>query len=498
MKRILSLALIIAAGTIAGSGLFAHQAHAAYDCRVTNATFNPGLNKETHTLDENLSAGQRFFLDDNPPTVTITVVTENCMNQDVYVSLREVSGFAGTGNILTSDAVSDLSLKKYTVPESNTFSITTQAGETSCAQNVNDPDCKYVLVVAPSTGLLDPNGYYSRGKPKGMLIYECNGACDESWKILSDTSVGGQQNSVTLDSGAMATDPATTCTDESGNPIAGCYKLYDGLVSILDKLGQKVTVVTGAESLGGFLNGVIALIIGIGGISTLIMIMYYGYQYGFARKSGKPGEMDAAKEGIFKAVIGFLVILSVYVILNTINPDMLRLVPNINYAQLDQDEAGDGMEQDAATSDVSTTGAVPKSCPAGLAKYKTFIVCKTIYGKFKNMIDDAQADNVILGGGGYRSNQQQIALRIKNCGGNTDFNIFQKPAKQCVPPTAKPGTSRHEAGLAFDFTCNGNGIINVGARPATAVCFNWLQAHALKYGFKNLPSENWHWSIDGR
>jgi hypothetical protein len=27
---------------------------------------------------------------------------------------------------------------------------------------------------------------------------------------------------------------------------------------------------------------------------------------------------------------------------------------------------------------------------------------------------------------------------------------------------------------------------------------HWLQAHADEYGFVNLPSEPWHWSVNGR
>ena len=49
-----------------------------------------------------------------------------------------------------------------------------------------------------------------------------------------------------------------------------------------------------------------------------------------------------------------------------------------------------------------------------------------------------------------------------------------------------------EQGLAVDFTCNGGGALS-----SSSSCFTWLKANAADYGFYNLPSEPWHWSVDG-
>lgn len=50
---------------------------------------------------------------------------------------------------------------------------------------------------------------------------------------------------------------------------------------------------------------------------------------------------------------------------------------------------------------------------------------------------------------GLRSRDQQIALRRKHCG-TSYYDIFEKPASQCSPPTARPGSSKHETGQAVD------------------------------------------------
>ena len=62
-------------------------------------------------------------------------------------------------------------------------------------------------------------------------------------------------------------------------------------------------------------------------------------------------------------------------------------------------------------------------------------------------------------GGGWVSNATQIQKRINNCGGDTHYNIYEKPVKDCHPDTAKPGKSRHQRGVAIDFYANGGNAI---------------------------------------
>lgn len=50
---------------------------------------------------------------------------------------------------------------------------------------------------------------------------------------------------------------------------------------------------------------------------------------------------------------------------------------------------------------------------------------------------------------GRRSNAEQISLRKAHCG-TSAYDVFDKPSSQCSPPTAKPGTSKHETGQAAD------------------------------------------------
>ncbi len=132
-------------------------------------------------------------------------------------------------------------------------------------------------------------------------------------------------------------------------------------------------------------------------------------------------------------------------------------------------------------------GLASVACPAG----GSITVAATIAGDLAALLGAANAAGVHLCGGGYRDPEAQIQLRIAHCG-SSYYAIYLMPASQCDPPTARPGTSAHEQGLAVDFTCNGGGAVSSGD-----VCWDWLDAHANTYGFYNLPSEPWHWSRDG-
>ncbi|HEU5082278.1 MAG TPA: M15 family metallopeptidase [Acidimicrobiales bacterium] len=112
--------------------------------------------------------------------------------------------------------------------------------------------------------------------------------------------------------------------------------------------------------------------------------------------------------------------------------------------------------------------------------------------RLQALLAAAHADGVPLGGWGYRTVEQQVNLRRAHCG-PTPEDIFAKPASACSPPTAKPGKSMHERGLAIDFHLAGRSITSHD-NPG----YVWLATHAHLFGFQNLPSEPWHWSVNGK
>lgn len=121
-----------------------------------------------------------------------------------------------------------------------------------------------------------------------------------------------------------------------------------------------------------------------------------------------------------------------------------------------------------------------------------FLVHRALADSVRQLVDSAAAAGIDLKGSAYRPVSRQIELRRQNCG-PTDFDVFQKSPSSCSPPTARPGRSLHELGLALDLQNGPNSIVS-RRDPA----FRWLQQHAPSYGLYNLPAEPWHWSITGQ
>lgn len=113
-----------------------------------------------------------------------------------------------------------------------------------------------------------------------------------------------------------------------------------------------------------------------------------------------------------------------------------------------------------------------------------FQVHVSVADNVRSMIQAARADGVTLTGYGWRSPQRTAELRIIN--GCPD--VYNASPSSCRIPTARPGQSMHERGLAIDFRSCWRG----------SACFTWLANNAASYGFYNLPSESWHWSTNGR
>jgi len=119
-------------------------------------------------------------------------------------------------------------------------------------------------------------------------------------------------------------------------------------------------------------------------------------------------------------------------------------------------------------------------------------VDSSIAEQLRQLLAAASSAGIRLSGYGYRDINAQIQLRRQNCG-TSDYAVWYAPADSCRPPTARPGYSMHERGLAIDFQANGS-FINSRSNPG----YIWLAANAGRFGFLNLPSEPWHWSVTGR
>ena len=133
-------------------------------------------------------------------------------------------------------------------------------------------------------------------------------------------------------------------------------------------------------------------------------------------------------------------------------------------------------------------GVTDLACPTG----GTVQVAGDIASSIERLLADAADAGYPMCGYGYRDPAKQVAVRRANCG-TSSYAIYEAPSSYCSPPTARPGTSMHEQGLAIDFTSSGGSTIGSGSGG-----YGWLVDNAADYGLYNLPGEPWHWSVDGK
>ena len=149
-------------------------------------------------------------------------------------------------------------------------------------------------------------------------------------------------------------------------------------------------------------------------------------------------------------------------------------------------------EQEEAEARELAESVDPSDTDLPLVWVRGFEVHTQIADAVEGLVAAMEDEGFNLGGWGYRTAQEQINLRRSNCG-TSEWDIWSKPSSTCRPPTARPGRSNHERGLAIDLTNNGRLITS-----RNSAVFQALQRLAPSFGLKNLPSEPWHWSVDGR
>ena len=168
----------------------------------------------------------------------------------------------------------------------------------------------------------------------------------------------------------------------------------------------------------------------------------------------------------------------------------VRLAEAASLARLDQQLGAQLARQQAALAarnPGSRAGAGrPVSGRVPLRTVRGITVHADIADRLESLLAAAEADGLIFGGGGYRDPEDQWAVRRRNCP-----DPANSPPSACRPPTARPGYSMHERGLAIDFT-HGGSTVRSGS-PA----YRWLSGNAGRYGLRNMPGEPWHWSTNG-
>src|SRR3989344_6346955 len=96
---------------------------------------------------------------------------------------------------------------------------------------------------------------------------------------------------------------------------------------------NQTTIPDASNGLTRYLQTIISMTIGLAGISSVIMLIIGGLEYIFSSVNEKT--KNDAKDRITNALLGLLIVLSGYLILKTINPNLLNLkLPEIKPLKL--------------------------------------------------------------------------------------------------------------------------------------------------------------------
>ncbi len=166
--------------------------------------------------------------------------------------------------------------------------------------------------------------------------------------------------------------------------------------------------------------------------------------------------------------------------------DALSRLQGARKAQEEERRRAEAAEAESSRSPASGNSGL------GLVWVRGIQVNVQIADQTEGLLAAMEAEGFKLAGWGYRTHQAQISLRRAHCG-TSNYAVWEMPSSRCRPPTARPGRSNHEQGLAIDFTYNGRIVSS-----RNSAVFKALQRLAPQFGLHNLPSEPWHWSVDGR
>jgi cell wall-associated NlpC family hydrolase len=229
------------------------------------------------------------------------------------------------------------------VPNCNLFTIA-RDGDTVLTNTRDDVDSELNFDIGFGAWF---KGSLYHGVKYAYLSYRCpNGECEDGIKFELVSILEEDMQGVGL---SDMNEIPPECQDEQGNLRPGCYKLLEPIGGFIDPVFDAEK-----QGIGGYVNTIIRLLLAVATLLAVLMIVVGGVQYMTTDAIG------AKSEGILKmtnAVLGLILAFATYVILNTINPNILNLDPGIKTLTLE-------LEGDTNTPLVSSPYVPPQvHCP---------------------------------------------------------------------------------------------------------------------------------------
>ncbi len=183
------------------------------------------------------------------------------------------------------------------------FTIAVKAGEENCVQDPGEFDCKYIFLLSATGVQAHALGTFALPE----LMYDCDGvACNQDWQWAGINEYQGRN-----DAPSASASSATT----------GMYftEGYDAYLAPLPGLPDQNCSTPPCSGLGPFLKALFTILIMLAGILAFIMLVIGGITY--ATANAIDGH-SSGKDMMWNAVLGLIIALGAWVILNTINPKL--------------------------------------------------------------------------------------------------------------------------------------------------------------------------------
>lgn len=318
-------------------------------CSVTNAVFRSNAGNDP----------DNFYHDLNRPYIYIDIQTEGCQGDSIEVSIVQTTGGFASGVVLAANQL------PVAVNASTTDNFTLQfvAGEDWCGivtdgsplPHYSSPsfDCKYQIKITDDNGdhwfsisSVDENMNLSGGT---QLTYDCAAgliSCDHYWTPVNPT----------------------VRPYETSN-INDQFNVSDSVIPPVPPENYYLAPLPGfsqnqSSDLGGFLRSLFTLLIVIAGILAFIMIVIGAIHYATADAINDKG---AGKEMIQDAILGLVLALGAWIVLNTINPNLASnlgiTIPQVSISAGDADYFGSSAATDSGG---TITGFSPLPSNLGL------------------------------------------------------------------------------------------------------------------------------------
>lgn len=131
------------------------------------------------------------------------------------------------------------------------------------------------------------------------------------------------------------------------NGLNLCYPTFPGAPDINLEANR---------TLGGIIAWVYTLVIGISGLAAFVMIVWGGVQW--MTSAGSPTRTSDAKDRIQKALLGLLLVLSSFLILQVINPELTTLhIAGLETIECPRNELGECMDFELNPPEAGSSGA---------------------------------------------------------------------------------------------------------------------------------------------